>query len=452
MTTFGERLRTLRREAGLSQGDLAGEGLSASYISLLEAGKRSPSSEALQQLAGRLRCSTTLLLEGKPSERDQRIELEIAYARLAVEHGESADARVRLERLLAEDGIPVPIRDEMTFLLGTACERSGDIEAAVGALLPLYDRSAAGASHIPVSLLGVGLCRCYLDSGDLNRAAVVGEQALAAARDQGLDGTVDFFRLAATVMYAYTNLGDFLHARTWAEGLIAEAEATGQSSGQASLYWNAAIIAEHEGRMDESVHLCQRAMAHLSELDNTRDFARLRLAMAGILFACDPPQVDQGSNMLERALDDLRDLGSRVDLAEWNYVKSTALLHLGDLSGAEGRARQALDLLDGKASSERSSALLALSDALAAQGRDEDAADARALVFGELAQSGAGGRATALQWRELAERMAQLGDQAAAAEAYRHALDGAGVRDRSRAVREVVDRFRVGVQSTADAR
>src|SRR5664279_5261949 len=119
MTTFGERLRTLRREAGLSQGDLAGEGLSASYISLLEAGKRSPSSEVLQQLATQLRCSTTLLLEGKPSERDQRIELEIAYARLAVEHGESADARVRLERLLVEDGIPVPIRDEMSFLLGT---------------------------------------------------------------------------------------------------------------------------------------------------------------------------------------------------------------------------------------------------------------------------------------------------------------------------------------------
>src|SRR5450755_3059074 len=193
MSGFGERLRTLRREAGLSQGDLAGEGLSASYISLLEAGKRSPSSEVLQQLAVRLSCSTTQLLEGKPSERDQRIELEIAYARLAVEHGESVDARSRLERLLGEDGIPVRIRDEITFLLGKACERSGDLEAAVSTVLPLYERSALGRSHIPVSILGVVLCRCYLDSGDLSRATVVGEQALAAARRHATAGTSDYF-------------------------------------------------------------------------------------------------------------------------------------------------------------------------------------------------------------------------------------------------------------------
>jgi len=449
LTDFGQRLRSMRLEAGLSQGDLAGGELSASYVSLLETGKRSPSGDVLNQLASRLGCSTTQLTEGRPSERDQRIELEIAYARLAIEHGESDDARTRLERLLAEDGLPVVTRDEICLLLAKACERSGDHDAAVHAALPLYERACRGEAHVPVAVVAMLLCRCYLDSGDLNRAAQLGEQALQACQLRGLVGTTEYFRLAATVMSAYTGLGDFVHARAWADGLLAEAESTGVRGGQAALYWNAAIIAEHEGRMDESLHLCQRAMGHLSELDNTRDYARLRVAVADILLACDPPRVEQAHDILSRAIDDLRDLGGRADLAEWSYLKSAVLLHQGDAPAAEGRARTALDLLDGKATAERCHALLALGDALAAQNRHQEAGESRALAYAELGQT-SGGRAWALLWRELAERMSDLGDHDAATQAYRRSLDCAGVRDRSRAVRAAVHQL-AGRDQPADA-
>jgi transcriptional regulator with XRE-family HTH domain len=448
MASFGERLRQLRRAAGLSQGELAGDGLSASYISLLEAGKRTPSSAVVHQLATRLNCSGSQLLDGQPSERDQRIELEMAYARLAIEHGECVDARSRLERLLAEDGIPPRDRDEITLLVARACERTGDLDAAVRFLLPLYERARSGQAAIPVSMIAITLCGCYLDSGDLNQGVALGEQALVSARESGLGATADYFRLAATVMSAYLSLGDYLHARTWADTLLAEAEASGAQSGQAALYWNAAVLAEHEGRMDESLHLIERAMGHLSELDNTRDYARLRVTLAGILLGCDPPRAEQASAILDRTIDDVRDLGSQMDLAEWNYLKSATLLYQGDASGAEGRARQALDLLDGKVSTERCAALLALQDAIAAQGRDAEAGQARALAFSELSQA-AGSRPEALQWRALAERMTDLGDHSAAAEAYRRALDGAGIRDRSRAAREMIRQLRTQVTHPA---
>ena len=52
--TFATRLRRLREDAGLSQIELAAGIMSASHLSRLEAGTRSPSREAVRALAARL--------------------------------------------------------------------------------------------------------------------------------------------------------------------------------------------------------------------------------------------------------------------------------------------------------------------------------------------------------------------------------------------------------------
>lgn len=429
MTTFGERLRQLRNAAGLSQTELAGDGLSASYISLMEAGKRSPSDEVVRQLAARLGCSPSQLVEGKPSERDERIALELAFARLAVEHGESQEARRRLERLLEEDGIPLSTRDEITQQLGLACDRSGDLAAAIKVFLPLFDRACVQQTHLLVHALGINLSGCYQDAGDLQQAIHVGERGLAAARDQGLGATDEYFRLAATVMAAYMDRGDYLHARVWAEQLVSQAQVEGRRSGQAAVYWNLGSLAEHEGRLSDALKLYEQALGHLSELDNTRDYGRLRLALAICLLRDDPPQVPRAVDLLERCADDLSDLGSRADLAEWNWAMAVAQLHRGDLPVAEVRARQALDLARDLPAL-RADAWQVLSDVLVAQGRDIEAGDARRGAFASLGEADAS-RPLALSCRELAERFAE-DDLPAAVEAFRLALDAAGVRDRSR--------------------
>ncbi len=59
---FGRRVRDLRRRAGMSQAELAGPELSASYVSLLENGKRVPSPEVVAEIAKRLRVAPRSLL------------------------------------------------------------------------------------------------------------------------------------------------------------------------------------------------------------------------------------------------------------------------------------------------------------------------------------------------------------------------------------------------------
>src|SRR5919205_2990547 len=241
MSTFAERLKALRRSAGLSQTELAGDGISPSYVSLLESGRRSPSPGVAGLLAAKLGCSVSQLLDGEPSERERRVQLELAYAELALRH-EGADSAIeRLEALLAEPELNPRDSSEASLLLSRAYEVRGDLPAAITAVLPMFEDSRRGRGHQSITRLAAHLCHYYRVAGDLGRTVTIGEQALEACREQGLAGTEDYFKLAATVMLAYADRGDEVHAATWARQLIRDAEAAGESGGQAALYWNASI-------------------------------------------------------------------------------------------------------------------------------------------------------------------------------------------------------------------
>jgi transcriptional regulator with XRE-family HTH domain len=433
-TTFAERLRNLRRAAGLSQTELAGDGISPSYVSLLESGRRRPSPAVAALLAAKLGCSTSELLEGEPSEHERRVQLELAYAELALRHDGAPETISRLSTLLEEPDLGPPERVEATILLARAFEQAGELPRAINLLLPLFERARVGDKAVSVPRVAIPLCHCYKSTSDFNRAVNIGEQALEVCRARGLEGTDDFYRLAATVMYAYADMGDEAHALSWARDLIASAEASGNRSGQAALYWNASLLAEHEGRIEEALDLSHKAIAHFGELGDERDLARLKVASASVMLAADPPLLDEARVALESAHPNLRRLGSELDLVEWEHYRSSVALLDGDVPKAETLALAAIRRLPEDAGSENLGlAHRALADALLARGRHREAVEHYSIAA-DLQLLGSSGRAAALLWRDLAERLLAAGETDRAIRAYRGALDAAGVRDRTRAV------------------
>jgi transcriptional regulator with XRE-family HTH domain len=439
VSTFGERLRQVRLGAGLSQSQLAGDGLSASYISLLEADKRTPSHEVVRQLAARLGCSPDQLADEREFERDERVALEISFARLAVLHGQAAQARVRLERLLAGGDLSPRLRDEAAYLVGVACDRSGDRRSALKVLVPLFERARAGKAHLLVHVLGLNLIGCYLDAGDVVQAVVVGERALASAEEQGFAGTDDHLRLATAVLGACIECGDHVRARAWTDLLVAQVQADDRSPARRTLYWDLGQRAEAAGRVSDALALYGQALRQPDDIDDAGDPAWSQLCLAVVLLGGDPPRVDDALAVLERCAAGLTCPGDRTVPARWNWAMSVALLLAGDVVRAQSHARQALDLAGGRPLLE-AAAQQALADALAAQGDDPAAAKARTAAVVALGE-GPVGRAQALGWRELAERLA-LQDAPAAMDAFRRALDAAGVRDRSRIHRAQVAALR----------
>ena len=232
LTSFADRLKELRRAAGLSQTELAGDGISPSYVSLLESGRRTPSPAVAALLAAKLGCSVTRLLEGEPSERERRVQLELAYAELALRHEGAETAIERLRALLGERELTPRDASEATLLLARAYELKGDLPSAVTVVLPMFEDARRGRSQQSLTRLASHLCHYYRAAGDLGRTVSIGEQALEACRSQGLDGTDEYFKLAATVMLAYADQGDEVHAATWARQLIEEAETADSPAGR----------------------------------------------------------------------------------------------------------------------------------------------------------------------------------------------------------------------------
>ncbi len=425
--TVGDRIRRLRLSAGLSQAQLAGADLSASYVSLIESGRRAPGAEVVSTLARRLSCDESLLTEGRPSERRQRIELELAYAKLVRRHGEADSALERLTRLRAEGGLDPATLDELEFELAGVHETLGDLDAAVDLLVPLFDRAIRGVSALPVTRTGIKLCRCFLDAGDARAAVRFGEQALAAAGARGLEATEENLRLAATVMYAQFQDGELLASAARARQLVALAEGSAEPGGQAALLWNAALVAEARGRLDEAVTLSRKALAMLSEQGSVRDLPRLQYTVAGLLLSADPAEVGTAVALLDSALPALRDLGSAVDLGNWEIERTRAELLLGRPEEAELLARQAIDHLEGHPIPETARAHILLGDCLAVQGHSDQAV-AEYLRAGEVLRTMPGSRHLAALWRDLADRHADNHAADTALDAYRRALDLAGVR------------------------
>src|SRR5690606_25349191 len=157
----------MRRQRGLSQAQLAHPELSDSYISLIESGKRTPTAAVLELLASKLDCSLSYLVNGVTAEQLQELELELNYAKIALDNGEVQEARRRYGELVADPNLAglAQLRQEAEYGLALAMEACGDLDAAVATLNGL--RASAADTMTPERRIAVtmALSRCYRERG-----------------------------------------------------------------------------------------------------------------------------------------------------------------------------------------------------------------------------------------------------------------------------------------------
>lgn len=424
---LGERLRAVREDRRISQTDLAGSDLSPSYLSLIESGKRTPSDSVLQRLADRLDVSAHFLRYGSAAPEERVPELELEHARHALVTGDLEEATARSQAVLAARGAPRRLHDEALLVLAGAQERSGDLEGAFTTLLPLHNRAMTGDAAVGVAQTGVLLLQSLVQSGDLNQAADAGAAAVTASARLGATGTDEHLRLAATLVGVHIQRGDLLYAQHLAEEMLQDAEQVGSRVGQGSLHWNAALAAEESGHVERALHHSRRAVAFLSEGPDTRDFYRLKLSLASLLLLAEPPQVDEAVASLTAIRSPLEQLGSEVDMAYWYRIRASAHLRAGEPAEARASAETALSVLGDTPRLEACVARTVLGDALAAAG-DHDAAEAQYRKAADTLSMMSATRQAAQAWRDLGDRLVDLGRTDGALEAFQHAFDALGLR------------------------
>jgi transcriptional regulator with XRE-family HTH domain/Tfp pilus assembly protein PilF len=426
MGAAGDTIRTYRQRAGLSQAELAGEEFSASYVSLIEAGKRKPGAETLARFAERLGCRVEDL-QGAPGEPSVTVELELSYARLTLANGEPAAALQRLTVLLGQ-ALTTAQEHAALALLAEVHEKNNDLASAIRVLKPLYELCLAGRSPLAVSSVAGSLCRYCLDSGDLHAAVRVAETGLAASTEAGLTGTDDHLRLHATLVMAYLELGDSTLALATAEDLLQRAEAAGSSFGEAAAYWNAAMVAEARGQLHEALRMSQRALALLSEQGPSRNLARLQYTVAWLMLCARPERVAEAASILDRSRGELRDFGTPAELARWECNRSIAHLLLGQTAKAEETARRAmLHLGDAGDDLEAVLSTITLGDALVASGRRDQGLAGYRRAASVLSACGAGWKVASF-FRAIAYRLTLAGEPEESGRLLEAALDAVGIR------------------------
>ena len=99
---LGTRMRRLRLARGMTQKELADPKYSYAYVSTIEAGRRTPSREAVEHFAMRLGVTPDELLTGRPADLEARLELSLQEAMVSLSAG-AVDQAEELFRSIAKD-------------------------------------------------------------------------------------------------------------------------------------------------------------------------------------------------------------------------------------------------------------------------------------------------------------------------------------------------------------
>ncbi|MEV7968570.1 helix-turn-helix transcriptional regulator [Sphaerisporangium sp. NPDC088356] len=423
----GQRIKTIRRQRGLSQAQLAHPELSDSYVSLIESGKRTPTAAVLELLAAKLECSLTYLINGVTAEQMQDLELGLRYAALALDNGEVAEARRRYAELLDDGSLAglASLRQQAEYGYALASEACGDLDEAITVLSRLSESSGETLPSDQAVAVAVALSRCYRERGDLGPAVRVGEEMLLGLRRPMWND--DLVELGATLLGAYIVRGDLLRARQFAAELLAAAEMLGTPRATVAACWNAAVLAEQTGRGEEALALAERALAVQSENGEPRNLARLRMAYAILLLRVHPEQAEACRDLFLRVERELAESSaSTVDTARCAVELAKAEIVLGDPAKAVAYANRGRDLLDERARTLRLEAHLVVGNALLLLSRSEEAAAELAKVE-ELLEHVPSSRRAAEGWLTAAKALEQLDDGEATEAAYHRALASAGL-------------------------
>ena len=424
-SALGERVRRLRVAAGLSQTELAGGRFSKEYVSQIERGKTRPTSDTLEWLAERLDADPNFLASGVSAVDRYRWEAVLARGEALVEQHRYEEATREFETALVEARVLGAHDLVLRGLVGQAWGRHelGEVQAAVDLLLEARDLSEgprfSDLERADV-LFRLGVCRYKLAS--ISTAASLLDEALLLAERSGLP--CDRLRVEILLWRSrcYRRQRDYLAARECVQRALELADALQHPVTIANVYFQASLVAEREGHLGLARSYAERARARYEEISDRVTVGRLLNNIGGLTHMLGRPE--EAIGYLKDSLRVLLDEGSDVEAA--HVVCSLAEIHLetGRFDEAEGEARKALELLDGRVDylSEIGTAQLVLGRSLVGQNRlDEAQGFLRAADTSFEQMASVSHRASA--WIALGDLAHRRDDDREAARLYRKAAE-----------------------------
>jgi tetratricopeptide (TPR) repeat protein len=278
--SLGKRLRRLRVDRGLTQRELADPVYTHAYVSTIEAGRRKPSSAALEHFASKLGIDATELLTGTPVDLPARLEVSLQEARVAVSSGEIDDAERSFTRLAREAS-----SHNLTRLVARAhqglalcAERRGDTENAVEGYEKAEELLRGEPPTVRVDAV-VGKARCFQLLGDSRYSTYLLETLLESLEREDLAEPSSLLAVNAPLVWHYFEGGLYKKAAEAAAEALRLAPRVHDPFRLAVMHVNVARVFLQKGEIDEATGSLRRAEDLFRQLSLTLEIARAQLAL-----------------------------------------------------------------------------------------------------------------------------------------------------------------------------
>ena len=306
------RFRLLRVQAGLTQTAVAKPRYTLSYVSQIEAGRKTPSPEALAFFSSRLGVTPEFLATGVPTGIEHSLRYRLEEARRMLRARELSEAERVTRSVLDESeryGFP-RVEAMARKLLGDGLMLKGQLREAIDA----YEEALWGELSLREEGLTVAsLGRAYRAVGDLGYAADLIESFLMKGNHGPLDPDVTS-ELYTALGSVYFERGDVVRAERAAQRALAGAEGSDPEI-RANAYWTASRIMVEAKRWEEALELATRARTLMEQVDDRRRVAMLHNACAFIYLEANPPEAEKAARHLDLSEALLEEIGASSDLA-----------------------------------------------------------------------------------------------------------------------------------------
>src|SRR6478736_3091640 len=201
-------MRRLRLARGMTQKELADPKYSYAYVSTIEAGRRTPSREAVEHFAMRLGVTPDELLTGRPADLEARLELSLQEAMVSLSAG-AVDEAEKLFRSIGKDAqrYHLPrIRSKAEEGLALWYERRSQPEEALAHHQNSQDLLKDEPATEWVDAVA-GKARCLEALGDVRYAIFLLESLLDRLEREKLRDPDALARLHASLVFAYLEAG-----------------------------------------------------------------------------------------------------------------------------------------------------------------------------------------------------------------------------------------------------
>ncbi|GAB7032408.1 helix-turn-helix transcriptional regulator [Streptomyces platensis] len=396
-------MREVRRAQGLSQGDLAGDDLSPSYVSLVENGRRIPSAKIARSIAERLGTTVEALsaTEEPGARLTQRLGLvgQLVAARASQLAGDWVAARRQLEAVVEQAGgaDQDEVRWEAHWELATVLGRLDDPDRHEAALRRLLDDPLTRTAPVLHARVAIELSQLLRTEGRLPDAVRFAEEAVRVTAELE-PGRPERAQARMALLSASVDSGEWNRAEQLGTELRAEAAPLPAGELRAGALWAVAGAQYLAGHPDEALELLAEAEDLLATTDGVR--LRLRLARARTLLTLAAGPEDEADAQLARARQATALVGT-PSARNWLAVLETAaaLRRNDGPAAAEQAARIDLTARD-LSPLDRARCLLHLARAHRADGHEE-AAEADFKLAAEGYEQAGAFRLALETWREL---------------------------------------------------